>query len=115
MKIYLRTNFQNLVSIDCEKKIRIITMNFKHFLLTGSIQDPEPNAPAFEDLQDKRPSTVLEIGSDGIAAMSSPQAPPARLPPLAGGSNDGDGLGGYRQNLDIDQMNMPEVSNFKLI
>ena len=24
-----------------------------------------------------------------------------RLPPLAGGSNDGDGLGGYRQNLDI--------------
>ena len=87
----------------------------KHFLFTGSIQDPEPNAPAFEDLQDKRPSTVLEIGSDGIAAMSSPQAPPARLPPLAGGSNDGDGLGGYRQNLDIDQMNMPEVSTFEFI
>ena len=88
---------------------------YRYFLFTGSIQDLEPNAPAFEDLQDKRPSTVLEIGSDGIAAMSSPQAPPARLPPLAGGSNDGDGLGGYRQNLDIDQMNMPEVSTFEFI
>ena len=69
----------------------------------------EPNAPNFEDLQEKRPSTTLEVGPDGVAAMSSPQAPPARLPPLAGGSNDGDGLAGYRQNLDIEHMTISEV------
>ena len=74
-----------------------------------SSEELEPNAPNFEDLQEERPSTTLKVGPDGVAAMSSPQAPPARLPPLAGGSNDGDGLAGYRQNLDIEHMTISEV------
>ena len=45
--------------------------------LPGSV-DPSP-------IENRRPSTTLEIGPEGVAVMSSPStAPPPRLPPLPG-------------------------------
>ena len=70
--------------------------------LPGSVGDQSPVAVQdnHENLDiETRPSTTLEVDSDGVATMSDPSAPPQRLPPLKG-SQDGDGLEGYRQNLD---------------
>ena len=64
--------------------------------LPGSIED-------LPNLDEKRPSTTLEIGPEGVAMVES-TAPPTRLPPLRN-SQDGDGQDGYRQNIDI-------ISNF---
>ena len=65
--------------------------------LPGSIE----NIP---NLEEKRPSTTLEVGPDGVAAMVESSALPARLPPLRNSSQEGD-LDGYRQNIDV-------ISNF---
>ena len=64
--------------------------------LPGSIED-------LPNLDEKRPSTTLEIGPEGVAMVES-TAPPTRLPPLRN-SQDGDGPDDYRQNIDI-------ISNF---
>lgn len=64
--------------------------------LPGSIE----NIP---NLEEKRPSTTLEVGPDGVAMVES-SALPARLPPLRNSSQEGD-LDGYRQNIDV-------ISNF---
>ena len=65
--------------------------------LPGSIE----NIP--NNLEEKRPSTTLEVGPEGVAIIES-SAPPTRLPPLRNSSQDGD-LDGYRQNIDV-------ISNF---
>merc|ERR1711963_69795 len=71
--------------------------------LPGSIED-------IPHLEEKRPSTTLEIGPEGVAMVES-TAPPTRLPPLRN-SQDGDGPDGYRQNIDIIS-NFSEVCNFR--
>ena len=47
-----------------------------------------------------RPESRLEVDTEGAATLSDPSAPPQRLPPLKG-SQDGDGLEGYRQDLNL--------------
>ena len=67
-------------------------MGGNHDDLPGSVGGSSPD-------NQRRPSTSLEIGPNGEAAMSDGGGLPSRLPPLR--SQDGDGLDGYRQNLDF--------------
>lgn len=60
--------------------------------LPGSVGGNSPD-------NERRPSTSLEVGPNGEATMSDGGGLPSRLPPLR--SQDGDGLEGYRQNLDF--------------
>ena len=67
--------------------------------LPGSVGDD--NSPNHDNPDNEtRPSTTLEVDMDGVATMSDPSTSAAsKLPPLKGSSQDGDGLEGYRQNL----------------
>jgi hypothetical protein len=79
-----------------------------HDDLPGSVGSPSP----FPE-EERRPSTTLEVGPEGVAVMSDSKAPPSRLPPLQT-SQDGDGLDGYRPNLDVTSQ-VSEVSLSKNI
>ena len=69
--------------------------------LPGSVHD-SPNQLDNQPPQDiiNRPESRLEVDTEGVATLSDPSAPPQRLPPLKG-SQDGDGLEGYRQDLNL--------------
>jgi len=69
--------------------------------LPGSVHD-SPNQLDNQLPQDiiNRPESRLEVDTEGVATLSDPSAPPQRLPPLKG-SQDGDGLEGYRQDLNL--------------
>lgn len=78
--------------------------------LPGGIDDEEPSA---QQLEEKRPSTTLEVDPEGgVATMSESNVLPARLPPL---NNGPEGLEGpNRQNIDL-VSNISEVGDTKLI
>ena len=82
--------------------------------LPGSLEStPPPAVAAAMNNDEKRPSSTLQIDTEeGVATMSDSSAPPTRLPPLRAGSQDGDGLEGYRQHLDLGST-LDEVSIFE--
>ena len=49
-------------------------------------------------------------GNEGPPGEAEPSAPPQKLPPI-NGSNDGDGLEGYRQNLSGIEVSSPGGSD----
>ena len=68
--------------------------------LPGSVHDSPTQLDDNQQDIINRPESRLEVDTEGVATLSDPSAPPQRLPPLKG-SQDGDGLEGYRQDLNL--------------
>ena len=68
--------------------------------LPGSVHDSPTQLDNQQQDIINRPESRLEVDTQGVATLTDPSAPPQRLPPLKG-SQDGDGLDGYRQDLNL--------------